>query len=231
MKDCKGDTQGNENIIKDTLGFGKVIAQSSNSSRYLIQNKKEIGLIIELFNGNIILPIRKIKFENFVKGFNAWVTKGRIRLNPIVLQHRDILPSLNDSWLTGFTDAEGCFTCSINENKGFNFNFNISQKWEENLVVLNHLCVLFNTGTVSKHSVNNVFEFRVGGVQNCKNILPYFDKYSLCTKKAISYGLWKKLHIELLNKDHLDPVKRISMLEKSRLINKFYKENKSRFDV
>ena len=39
-------TQGNIDIkvlefIKETLGFGKVIAQSANTSRYVIQNKKK----------------------------------------------------------------------------------------------------------------------------------------------------------------------------------------------
>ena len=58
------------NYIKTNLGFGKVIPQSANTSRYVTQNKKEIELIIHLFNGNIILPSRRKKFENFVKGFN-----------------------------------------------------------------------------------------------------------------------------------------------------------------
>lgn len=219
-------TQGNADIkvleyIKEILGFGKVIPQSANTSRYVTQNKKEIELIIHLFNGNIILPSRKTKFENFVKGFNNWASKGRIRLNPVELKHTAILPSLNDSWLTGFTDAEGCFTCSIGKDKGFSFNFNISQKWEENIVILQHLCVLFNAGIVSKHSADNVNEYRIGGVQNCKNIFPYFDSHSLCSKKAISYNLWKEMHTDLLNKRHLDSIKRIEMIEKSRLINKF----------
>lgn len=219
-------TQGNLDIkvlefIKEVLGFGKVIPQSAKTSRYVTQNKKEIELIIHLFNGNLILPSRKKKFENFIKGFNNWVTKGRIRLNPIELINREILPSLANSWLAGFTDGEGCFTCSIGKDKGFNFNFNISQKWEGNIAVLQHLCVLFNGGIVSKHSVDNVYEYRIGGIQNCKNIFPYFDNHTLCSKKAISYNLWKEIHSDLSNKCHLDPIKRIEMIEKSRLINKF----------
>lgn len=223
---CFVITQSNVDIevlefIKETLGFGKVILQSANTSRYVTQNKKEIELIVHLFNGNIVLPSRKLRFENFVKGFNIWVSKGRIRLNPVEYKHRDILPNLNDSWLAGFTDGEGCFTCSIGKDKGFSFNFNISQKWEENIVILQHFCVLFNAGTVSKHSADNVNEYRIGGVQNCKNIFPYFDSHTLCSKKAISYNLWKQMHIDLLNKCHLDPIKRVEMIEKSRLINKF----------
>jgi hypothetical protein len=56
--------------IKKTFGFGKVISQSKSTSRYVTQNKKEIEILIHLFNGNLVLPSRKVKFEAFVKGFN-----------------------------------------------------------------------------------------------------------------------------------------------------------------
>lgn len=208
-------------FIKETLGFGKVISQSKLTSRYVTQSKKEIEILIHLFNGNIVLPSKKLRFKNFIKGFNIWISKGKIKLNPVEFKDCFILPSLNNSWLAGFTDGEGCFTCSISKVKGFSYNFNISQKWEENIKVLQHLCILFNGGKVSKHSVDNVNEFRIGGLQNCKNVFSYFDTYKLLTKKSNSFLLWKQIHEDLLNKHHLDPIKRIEMIEKTRIINKF----------
>lgn len=74
---------------------------------------------------------------------------------------------------------------------------------------------------MSKHAIDNVNEYRIGGLHNCKNVFPYFDNYPLITKKSASYNAWKEIHIDLLNKHHLDPVKRIEMREKARLINKF----------
>jgi hypothetical protein len=56
--------------IKETLGFGKVIAQGATTSRYVTQSKVEIDIIISLFNGNIVLPSRQERFETFVNGFN-----------------------------------------------------------------------------------------------------------------------------------------------------------------
>lgn len=207
-------------FIQEILGFGKVIPQSAITSRYVTQNKKEIDIIISIFNGNLVLPQRKEKFDLFVKGFNKWVTKGRILLEPIVIKNRPILPTLNDAWLAGFTDGEGCFACSIGEKKGFSFNFNIAQKWAINLKVLEHFSVLFRNGIISSHSVENVYEFRVGGLNNCKNIFPYFDNYPLYTKKSLSYKLWKDIHNNLVNKDHLDESKRQEMIEKAKMINK-----------
>lgn len=206
--------------IKETLGFGKVISQSINTSRYTTQNKKEINILVNLFNGNIVLPSRKEKFKSFIDGFNLWVIKGNIKLDSIKFKTNLILPNLNNNWLVGFTDAEGCFSCSIREKKGFSINFSIAQKGENNIIILKHICSLFKTGIVSNHIVKDVYEFRISGVKNCETIFPYFDKHFLITKKSVSYILWKNIHNNLINKYHLDKYKRIEMIEKTRIINR-----------
>ena len=205
--------------IKETLGFGKVIAQSLKESRYVIQNKKEIEIIISIFNGNSILPAQKKKLEIFIKGFNSWASKGNIRLNTILFIENTLFPSLSNSWLAGFTDGEGCFTCSIGEKKGFSFNYSIAQKGENNKVILQELCFLFKGGLVSGHHVKDVFEYRITGVKACSNIFGYFDKYTLLTKKSVSYVLWKDTSRDLSEKHHLNPEKRLLMIEKARMIN------------
>jgi hypothetical protein len=42
---------------------------------------------------------------------------------------------------------------------------------------------MFKAGKVSNHFVKNVYEYRIAGVKACPNIFPYFDKYTLLTKK------------------------------------------------
>ena len=206
--------------IQETLGFGKIISQSVKTSRYVTQSKKEIEVIINIFNGNIILPTKKDRLEKFILAFNIWANKGTIRLEPITSINNNIKPSLDNSWLAGFTDGEGCFTCSIGEKKGFSFNYSVAQKGESNLVVLKHLITLFKAGIVSNHFVKDVYEYHIAGIKACPNIFPYFDKYSLLSKKSLSYTLWKKIYIDLVEKRHLSPEKRILMFEKARMINK-----------
>ena len=212
-------------FIQEIIGFGKVILQSAITSRYVTQNKKEIDILISIFNGNLVLPKRQETFDLFVKGFNKWVTKGRILLEPVVVKNKPILPTLNDAWFAGFTDGEGCFTCLIGEKSGFSFNFNVAQKWEINIKVLDHFCVLFKGGILSRHSEQNVYEFRLGGVNKCKNVFSYFDDYKLYTKKSLSYILWKDIHKDLVNKDHLDESKRQGMIEITKMINKSNNKN------
>ncbi len=205
--------------IQETLGFGKVISQSIKCSRYVTQSKREIEIIVSVFNGNVVLPTTKNQLDKFINGFNLWASKGKIRLEPVVTKNNFILPSLNNSWLAGFTDGQGCFTCSICD-KGFNINFNIVEKGEINLIILQQLCLLFKAGKVSKHSVNNVYEYWINGIKNCSNVFSYFDKYKLLTKKSLSYILWKEIQEDLKNKDHFYKLKRLEVLEKATMINK-----------
>lgn len=206
--------------IQETLGFGKVISQSVKTSRYITQSKKEIEIIISLFNGNVILPTRKIRLNKFINGFNLWASKGNIKLEPIVFIDNYIKPSLNNSWLAGFTDGEGCFSCSIGNKKGFSFNYSLAQKGEDNIIILKNISSIFKGGIVSNHFIKDVYEYRIAGIKACPNIFPYFDEYTLLTKKILSYTLWKQIWLNLCNKDHLNADKRLIMIEKARMINK-----------
>ena len=134
-------TQSTEDIIilhyiKETLGFGTVIKQGLRTSRYVVQDLTNLYLIILLFNGNIVLPTRKKNFNLFLDIFNKKIIKGSTRNNifntlsenktpascpaEVEFKFKDNLPSINDSWLSGFTDAEGCFTVSfLKESNAF----------------------------------------------------------------------------------------------------------------
>ena len=124
--------------------------------------------------------------------------------------------------MAGFNYGEGCFTCSISEKKGFSYNYNISQKGESNIFVLEQLCLLFKGGIVSNHFVKNVYEYRIAGVKACPYIFPSFDEDTLLTKKSLSYILWKQIYQDLLEKHHLNPDKRLVIIEKARMINKCF---------
>ena len=164
-------------FIVETLGFGKVIRQSATTSRFSVQNKKEIELIVSLFNGNLILPSKKKSFELFLLAFNSWGSQGKLRLDEVELINSEILPSLNDSWLAGFTDAEGCFSCSFLANSNaFRIRYQIAQKGMINLPVLQHLAIIFEKGKVLPHFVADVNEFIIVGLKSCESVFSYFDK-------------------------------------------------------
>jgi len=50
---------------------------------------------------------RKIQFKLFISAYN------KIYKQSIAYIDNNYKPDLSNSWLCGFTDGEGCFTCSI----------------------------------------------------------------------------------------------------------------------
>ena len=222
------------NYIKDQLGFGKVIQQSikQKTHRFIVQDVKNLFLICLIFNGNMVFPTRKARFLTFLTMFNEKLlkinlTKLKLKLEPIDIVNTSIIPSLNDGWLGGFTDGEGCFTVSILSNSSaFRIRFILTQKWESNKCILEHIMKLFNrkegisVGSVVPHSVFNIWEYRINGLKNCKEIFPYFDKYKLKSKKKESYIKWRILYSRLLKKDHLYPHLRLELINLAKEINK-----------
>lgn len=213
------------NYIKDKLCFGKVIVQSSKQQtyRYVVQDMDNLYLICLLFNGNMVFPTRGARFISFLSFFNEkLLKKGRKRISII---DGYISPSLKDAWLSGITDGEGCFTSSILSNSSaYRIRFILTQKWDINKPVLIHILSLFNTdkniGSVVPHSASNTWELRINGVKNCKLLFPYFEKYSLQSKKKLSYLKWKELLNKLESGEHLDESKRLMLKELSKKINK-----------
>ena len=210
-------------MIHEKLKFGRVIKEGKYIYKYIVEQKHLIELIILLFNGNMLLPSRINRFKKFLELYNKKVIKGKIILPQIDFIESKNEPSLKNAWLSGFTDAEGCFTINIKNTTGFAIRFILSQKHECNLTFFSKLILLFQTGLIENHSHHKNYSFVVSGLKNCSKLLEsnYFDIFNLKTNKNSSYFLWKDLFYKSLSKDHLNPNLRKELLDKSKLINKF----------
>lgn len=132
------------------------------------------------------------------------VRKERVEITPV-------LPSLQDSWICGFSDSEGCFSTSIRTKTGFSICYDIAQKHIENKYILDYLQSLFTVGKVYSHSAKNTYYYRISGLKDLMKIFPYFENHPLRSKKLKSYILWKNIHSKLLNKEHLNTSLRESL--------------------
>ena len=236
-------TQSTEDIqilyyIRENLGFGQVIAQGKRTSRFIVQDIKNLHLIMLLFNGNIILPTRKNQFNDFLNNFNLKINKNKIKnfIN-IEIINSAILPNLNNYWITGFTDAEGCFSVSfLSLSKAFRLRYKVSQKGDKNLPILSHFILLFKAGAIEGHSKKSNYSYILSmpdAEKACYNIYDYFTNFPLKTKKAISFQLWKDIHKSITNKEHLyleaclQPRSDINILiEKSHKVNSIKRKSK-----
>jgi hypothetical protein len=176
--------------ISKNLGLGKIIRQSNRTHRLIVQDIQSIYLIILLFNGNIILPSRKKNFKKFIDNFNLKINLGKIKYSYVKPMVNNLLPSTTNSWITGFTDAEGCFTVSfLSDSNAFRLRYIVSQKGDRNLPTLSHFILLFKAGKIEAHSIKSNYSYILSGEKNCYNIYDYFENFPLKSHKITSFKL------------------------------------------
>lgn len=189
-------------MIKKELGFGVVRVQysSNNTHCYRVRDKNNILKLISIFNGNIFLDTRKEQFKLWLSAFNLKYKENILYLD------KEFKPSLDDAWLSGFTDAEGCFTCSVYDNKSktaklVRLRYILSQKGNSDS--MDHLA---NVLGGKNHFLKSYDGYNVTvNTTNLFSILKYFNLYPLKTKKYITYFNWIKIYKLVINKKHNDP--------------------------
>lgn len=206
--------------IHEKLNIGKVNHFYDNKgnkkySRFIVSENKGIFLLYLLLNGNLVLQSRVNQLTKWNVALN---NAGRFDYSlfytkqiPLKIQKlKD--PNVKDAWLSGFTDAKGCFTIKINNRKKAFYVailFILDQKNEQ--VVLNKIALLFNDSTKAKlrtinknlmnenksDYINTMYRLSFSCNDRKKptisNICNYFESYPLKTSKNQSFKLWSQL--------------------------------------
>lgn len=76
--------------------------------RWIVDNPSHILTLAFLFKGNLAIAHRIRQLALWVKALN-----NRFGPNTIKLKDTAVSVTLQDAWLSGFTDVEGCFNISI----------------------------------------------------------------------------------------------------------------------
>lgn len=165
------------NIIKSNLKLGQINFTSKRHQIYQweINKDTDIYLLSLLFNGNLSLPINLIKYNEFLSIFNLKLIKNNQPIINIINICK--LPSINNAWLSGFTDAQGYI---------FKY-FKIGLKYEINKYILDKINIelLDNIGNVKFNNETNKYELKINELN--KIFINYFDKYELLSKKKYNY--------------------------------------------
>lgn len=105
-----------------------------------------------MLNGNMVLPSRKHKLLKMIvpfrggKEIEVWNKKIERKglIKRIEYNKRQVTPTLNDGWISGYIDAQGSFSINLpKRSTRFNTVFDLSQKHEKNLQLLSHIILLF----------------------------------------------------------------------------------------
>ena len=186
--------------IKKQLGFGSVSVKdkTNKTHHYIVRDKKAILRLIEIFNGNIKTNYKNIQFKNWINSYNDLYSENVICIKPTMYI------SLENEWLLGFTDAEGCFTVSTIKNIKYNntqvtVRYILSKKNE--FEIMKEIALVLG-GKVNYNKSYPGYNMIVN-LTKLSKIIVYLNKYKLKTKKLISYKNWFKIYSLVINKQHL----------------------------
>jgi len=188
--------------IKSFFKFGTVKGPYLNKNgsqyyRYRVADLKNTKTLIEVFNGKLILNKTKTKFRDYANFYNSRPTV-QATFQEVSLQENSKLPTFNDSWLSGFIDAEGSFSGHEKKRKGSTTNvvivFSLSQKNEKK--VLTYLKILLG-GSISNEEKKKVYRLKIEAVDHRDRLIDYISRHPLKSNKAISFSRFRKLHARL----------------------------------
>jgi len=185
--------------IKKQIGFGNVKKVKNKNAYILILSSKEgIEKVINLINGKIRT---KNKFNQINK--NILNNNKYVELKNVINFKLNTDNFLDNHWLAGFSDADSSFQIKILKRINrieVRLNFQIDQK-EDYLL---KLIKFYFGGNIGYRKSQNTYYYGSTSFGSAKNIIYYFDKYHLLSRKHINYLKWRKAYIIVQNKDHLN---------------------------
>jgi hypothetical protein len=186
--------------IKKELGFGSVSVQDKKNKthHFRVRDQKGILKLIHIFNGNLLTERKNNQFKLWLEAFNKTYNMD------IQLIQNYNNPTLDNAWLSGFSDSEGCFIVSVvKRSETYNqvhVRYILSQKGE--LELMTKIAEMFN-GKVSYLKSYYGYNMIVN-LSKLSKVISYFNRYSLKTKKYIDYFNWLKVYKLVINKDHFN---------------------------
>ncbi len=184
-------------LIKKRIGFGNVYKiKNKKAVRYICKNTKGLFIILSLINGKLV---SQPKFDQLIKH------KYNEIFNYTILPPSNQI-SLNNFWLAGFTQADGCFHISLAKSKthktGYSVRLEFSIK-QNDVIPLKLLFETIKLGNLSQYS-SGIWCYKSTGYKTASLLINYFDSFNLFSGKYVSYLKFRKVYIMITNGKHLE---------------------------
>ncbi len=198
-----------------------VLLTSSLNLTVNIEAQKAVWFILPLFPIFVIFFIGAVAETNrapfdlaeasltvLAKGFKHTFFTFKCLLLPLIRYYTTtncdkLKPLLNPYWITGFTDAEGCFTIKYSQSNQYRLGWRVQPVFQiklhgRDIILLNQIKTFFGVGTLVKDGT--YIAFTVKTVKNlCDVIIPHFNNYPLLTQKYADFVLFKQI-VAILDK-------------------------------
>lgn len=200
--------------IKANLGFGQVLKYIQNNKiygRYIVQDKKNCKRLAHIFNGNLVLNKTNSRFKIWVKELNINLLKTKGFIN------------LENAWLSGFIDAEGCFYTRVRKHSNMKLKYKVERKFiinqKDELYLFKLLKELFSSNAkIQKKKIQDSIYYKIELSSMLSNelLLNYLNKFPCKSNKNISVTIYSRIHGYIKRGEHLT----IIGLEKIRNLSK-----------
>ena len=184
--------------LKTRIGYGNV-RKVDNKGAYIlvISNKAGILKILNLINGKIRTNnkydqiISNVLRDSYLKEFD----------NTFVINKGN---DFNNHWLAGFSDVDASFQIkiidrAIKSKSEVRLNYQIDQKENYLLEAVRKLL----GGNISYKTSQNIYYYGSTNFGSAKNVINYFDKFHLQSRKHLTYLRWRKVYILIQEREHL----------------------------
>jgi len=184
-------------LIKKRIGHGNVYKiKDKKAVRYICKNYNGLKTILYLINGKLLSSKKyeQLIVHNYPETF-----------------HLDILPpthnlSLDNYWLAGFTQADGCFYISVVKSKshktGFSVRLEFSIKQNDD-IPLKLLISKLKLGNLCQYHTG-IYCYKSSGYKTAAVLINYFDLFHVFGGKYVDYLKFRKVYIKISEGKHLE---------------------------
>jgi hypothetical protein len=115
---------------------------------------------------------------------------------------------LEEQWIVGFVDGEGCFHVSINRHEEMTLGYQVLPEFtvvqhERDVQILHALKAYFGCGVVRTNHGDRM-AYRVRNIDHLlKVIVPFFEKHELKSKKRVDFLKFRQVLLKMKDGTHL----------------------------
>lgn len=200
--------------LKEKLGNCNVRKVKDKNAYILIFSKKEGMLnVLNLING-------KLRSDNrFNQVINNILNHDRYKDLTFNFS-MNLTDNFNNHWLAGFSDADASFQIKIvdrvaRDKPEIRLNYQIDHKSDVLLMKIKN----YIGGNIGYSKAQDTYYYGSTSFGSAKNVIEYFNKFNLQSRKHVSYLRWRKAYILIQNREHLTDNGLSKILKIKALIN------------
>lgn len=165
-------------------------------------NRKKISVKEQRVDGSYFVSSKITKLRCTLTGcennypFKILSKQLNNKLNNRSFSTLNLKSYLNPWFLTGFSDAEGCFSIKIQPNTKLNTKWRVRPVFSitlhiKDILILESIKNTLGVGNICKSGKKAVI-FSVDSIKDIPIIINHFDKYPLITHKLSDYLIFKQ---------------------------------------